>query len=201
MSAGKDGNMDENAKQRSLRSHNHRLYQYRADRWAQTIEKVRSWCKFCHHSQWNVWFGRYELDEQPPPVQANPFPTRISLLRRLSLWMKGTLVPGEREAIQAFFGEHLPRRSSFNETCKGSFWPYSVYYHDHDAGKSTGTLEKDAAFIAEISLPRSVLVIITDVGLVHHRTIDFPIPVSEKRLEKSIRRCWKNWRSQYRRCK
>ena len=53
--------------------------------------------------------------------------------------------------------------------------------------KSTGTLEKMQ--LLSLNPFQAVLVIVTDVGLVHHRTIDFPIPVSEKRLEEIIRRC------------
>ncbi|MEG2657749.1 MAG: HrcA family transcriptional regulator, partial [Clostridiales bacterium] len=47
--------------------------------------------------------------------------------------------------------------------------------------KSAGTLEQMQ--ILPINPFQAVLIIVTDVGLIHHRTIDFPVPVSEKRLK------------------
>lgn len=95
---------------------------------------------------------------------------------------EGTLVPGEREAIQAFFGEHLPRLDRlFNDTCKVLSDLSQYITMIMTPAKSTGTLEKMQ--LLSLNPFQAVLVIVTDVGLVHHRTIDFPIPISEKRLE------------------
>ena len=47
--------------------------------------------------------------------------------------------------------------------------------------KSNGALEKMQ--LLSLNPFQAVLVIVTDVGLVHHRTIDFPVPVSESRLQ------------------
>lgn len=92
-----------------------------------------------------------------------------------------SLVNDEQERIRKFFTERITRLDQlYHETCKilSDLSPYVTMIMTPT--KSTGCLEQ--LQLIPVSPFQAVLVIITDVGLVHHRTVDFPVPVSEERL-------------------
>lgn len=93
-----------------------------------------------------------------------------------------SLVPGEKEMLDSFFLEHLTKLDHLlNDTCKVLSDMSRYITMIMTPTKSTGTLEQ--LQIVPLSPFQAVLIIVTDVGLVHHRTIDFPVPVTKKRLE------------------
>ena len=91
------------------------------------------------------------------------------------------LVAGERELIRSFFTDRFNRLDQlYHETCKvlSELSPYVTMIMTPT--KSTGALEQ--LQLIPISPFQAVLVIATDVGLVHHRTVEFPVPVTKERL-------------------
>ncbi len=93
----------------------------------------------------------------------------------------GGLVTDEKDAIQAFFADRLCRLDQlYRDTCKvlSELSPYVTMIMTPT--KSTGALEQ--LQLISVSPFQAVLVVVTDVGLVHHRTVDFPVPVSEERV-------------------
>ena len=92
------------------------------------------------------------------------------------------LVAGEKDVIRDFFTDRFNRLDQlYHETCKvlSELSPYVTMIMTPT--KSTGALEK--LQLIPVSPFQAVLVLVTDVGLVHHRTVDFPVPVSEERLK------------------
>ncbi len=92
------------------------------------------------------------------------------------------LVSGERDMIRNFFTDRFNRLDQlYHETCKvlSELSPYVTMIMTPT--KSTGTLEQ--LQLIPVSPFQAVMVLVTDVGLVHHRTIDFPVPVSNERLK------------------
>ena len=92
-----------------------------------------------------------------------------------------SLVTDEKDAIQAFFADRLYRLDQlYRDTCKvlSELSPYVTMIMTPT--KSTGALEQ--LQLISVSPFQAVLVVVTDVGLVHHRTVDFPVPVSEERV-------------------
>lgn len=93
----------------------------------------------------------------------------------------GGLITDEKDAIRAFFGDRLHRLDElYRDTCKvlAELSPYVTMIMTPT--KSTGALEQ--LQLISVSPFQAVLVVVTDVGLVHHRTVDFPVPVSEERV-------------------
>lgn len=91
------------------------------------------------------------------------------------------LVSGERDLIRTFFTDRMNRLDQlYHETCKvlSELSPYVTMIMTPT--KSTGALQQ--LQLMPITPFQAVLVIVTDVGLVHHRTVDFPVPVSKERL-------------------
>ncbi|MBQ2765192.1 MAG: heat-inducible transcription repressor HrcA [Firmicutes bacterium] len=91
------------------------------------------------------------------------------------------LVTGERDLIRTFFTDRMNRLDQlYHETCKvlSELSPYVTMIMTPT--KSTGALQQ--LQLMPITPFQAVLVIVTDVGLVHHRTVDFPVPVSKERL-------------------
>lgn len=91
------------------------------------------------------------------------------------------LVSGERDLIRTFFTDRMNRLDQlYHETCKvlSELSPYVTMIMTPT--KSTGALQQ--LQLMPITPFQAVLVIVTDVGLVHHRTVDFPVPVSRERL-------------------
>ncbi|MBR5329057.1 MAG: heat-inducible transcription repressor HrcA [Firmicutes bacterium] len=91
------------------------------------------------------------------------------------------LVSGERDLIRSFFTDRMNRLDQlYHETCKvlSELSPYVTMIMTPT--KSTGSLQQ--LQLMPITPFQAVLVIVTDVGLVHHRTVDFPVPVSKERL-------------------
>ena len=91
------------------------------------------------------------------------------------------LVTGERDLIRTFFTDRMNRLDQlYHETCKvlSELSPYVTMIMTPT--KSTGSLQQ--LQLMPITPFQAVLVIVTDVGLVHHRTVDFPVPVSKERL-------------------
>ena len=89
---------------------------------------------------------------------------------------------GEKDAIQTFFADRLRRLDQlYRDTCKvlSELSPYVTMIMTPT--KSTGALEQLRLIF--VSPFQAVLVVVTDVGIIHHRTIDFPVPVSEERLK------------------
>lgn len=94
---------------------------------------------------------------------------------------EGSLVSGEKDAIQMFFADRLRRLDQlYRDTCKvlSELSPYVTMIMTPT--KSTGALEQ--LQLISVTPFQAVLVVVTDVGLVHHRTVDFPVPVSEERV-------------------
>lgn len=92
------------------------------------------------------------------------------------------LVSGERDLIRNFFTDRMSRLDQlYHETCKvlSELSPYVTMIMTPT--KSTGALQQ--LQLMPITPFQAVLVIVTDVGLVHHRTVDFPVPVSQERLK------------------
>ncbi|MDO4542177.1 MAG: heat-inducible transcriptional repressor HrcA, partial [Bacillota bacterium] len=94
------------------------------------------------------------------------------------------LVPGEKEMLDSFFtdfSENLNKLDRLlSDTCKVLSDMSHYITMIMAPTKSTGTLQQMQ--ILPISPFKAVLIIVTDVGIVHHRTIDFPVPVSQNRL-------------------
>lgn len=91
------------------------------------------------------------------------------------------LIGGERDVIRNFFTDRFNRLDQlYHETCKilSELSPYVTMLVTPT--KSSGALEQ--LQLLPVSPFQAVLVIVTDVGLVHHRTVDFPVPVSKERL-------------------
>lgn len=91
------------------------------------------------------------------------------------------LVSDEQEKIRSFFTDRLYRLDQlYQETCKvlSELSPYVAMIMTPT--KSTGALQQ--LQLLPVTPFQAVLVIVTDVGLVHHRTVDFPVPVSAERL-------------------
>lgn len=91
------------------------------------------------------------------------------------------LVTGEKEMLDSFFSEHLTKLDRLlSDTCKVLSDMSHYITMIMTPNKSGGTLEQMQ--ILPLNPFQAVLIIVTDVGLVHHRTIDFPVPVTQKRL-------------------
>lgn len=94
---------------------------------------------------------------------------------------QGELITGERELLHSFFVDHMPKVDRLlRDTCKVLSDLSQYITMIMTPAKSSGSLEQMQ--ILPINPFQAVLIIVTDVGLIHHRTIDFPVPVSEKRL-------------------
>lgn len=92
------------------------------------------------------------------------------------------LVSGEKEMIDNFFTEHLPKLDRLlSDTCKVLSDMSHYITMIMTPTKSGGTLEQ--LQLLPINPFQAVLIIVTDISLVHHRTIDFPVPVSQSRLK------------------
>lgn len=92
------------------------------------------------------------------------------------------LPKGEREALASFFNERLSHLNHLvEETCRVLADMSHYLTMVMMSGRSKGSLERME--LLSVNPFQAVLVLITDTGLVHHRNIDFPVPVSEKRLQ------------------
>ncbi len=92
------------------------------------------------------------------------------------------LTDADRTVIQQTFQEKLGHVDRLiNDTCRllSELSHYTSMMMV--AVKSKGTLEQMQ--LLSINPFQAVLILITDVGLVHHRIVDFPVPVAEKRLK------------------
>ncbi len=88
----------------------------------------------------------------------------------------------EKAIIQHVFGEKLGQLDHLvNDTCKllSELSHYTSLMMV--AARSKGTLEQ--LQLLSINPFQGVLILITDIGLVQHRMVDFPVPVTEKRLK------------------
>lgn len=88
----------------------------------------------------------------------------------------------ERDALALFFGERLSQLNRlFEDTCRVLADMSHYLSMVMMSSRSKGSLEQMQ--LLRVNPFQAVLVLITDTGIVHHRNIDFPVPVSEERLQ------------------
>ena len=120
---------------------------------------------------------------EQPHTSSGRVPSQLGYRYYVDFLMdQGQLVTGERELLHSFFVDHLPKVDRLlGDTCKVLSDLSQYITMIMTPTKSSGSLEQMQ--ILPINPFQAVLIIVTDVGLIHHRTIDFPVPVSEKRLK------------------
>lgn len=119
---------------------------------------------------------------EQPHTSAGRVPSQKGYRYYVDFLMDQEILSEEDKAmIQHVFAEKLGQLDSLvNDACRilSELSHYTSMMMV--AARSTGALEQMQ--ILRINPFQGVLILVTDIGLVHHRVVDFPVPVTEERL-------------------